>query len=576
MWSVLLGGLILAAQDGVSTQPVVLNNLVTLLVETDVAEEDGVVSFENPREGWIHVSAAAPGDAPDLRLDDDEDPLVWRVPPGFPLSEAMRYLSAGPHVLRGKGPYHVKVRAIPELAFCYYPSNQHIEAFPDYDWTFLDQQVLWNVNVLVTHGNVPPEEFKQWTKEGRRWISNAALPGLGGPAPSVAEVADLWLKNAGAREDGYAGLIVDEFIDASPEHYQAWGEALKQLYLEDAFRGRTFYAWCGNLFEQPQSLDFAKLLAGFNGRFVWEKYMCEWPSESAAQQWIRSAMGGDMREWEEVMPNAAERTMVCLGYMSAPPESLNVLPDVDYMTLLDLQFYHLATTSSFKNLYGIMMYMAAYADIEAVIYAHQLFRHYAIEGSREHFTQNPYKLRHLRNPDFASGLEFWKVTPAIEGSVTTETMEGFSWLQGRYPRTTQGDQFCVMTRNAAKPNRIQQTIRGLEPGRAYSLKVISADLSALDKKQEIALDIQIDGAQILDDMKIDQPISSCYSHEVEPYTKDHPAWFNYHWRVFVPEGIKADLTIEDWADSGKPGGPDGQRIAFNFVEVMPFILGKAE
>ena len=39
-----------------------------------------------------------------------------------------------------------------------------------------------------------------------------------------------------------------------------------------------------------------------------------------------------------------------------------------------------------------------------------------------------------------------------------------------------GDMVCVMTRSAGKPNRISQTAKGLEVGKAYCLQFVTADL----------------------------------------------------------------------------------------------------
>jgi hypothetical protein len=150
-------------------------------------------------------------------------------------------------------------------------------------------------------------------------------------------------------------------------------------------------------------------------------------------------------------------------------------------------------------------------------------------------------------------------------------MKGFSWLQGRYPKTASGDQFCWMKRSAEAPNRVCQTIQELQPGRLYSLKLISADLQQLDKKQELALATDIDGAERLDKYCFQFPYPSCYSHEVPPYNRSHPAHFNFHRVVFRPTGRTAELVISDWATPGDPGGPLGQETAFNFVEVQPFL-----
>jgi hypothetical protein len=180
-------------------------------------------------------------------------------------------------------------------------------------------------------------------------------------------------------------------------------------------------------------------------------------------------------------------------------------------------------------------------------------------------------LPHLKNPDFADGFEGWDVGSAEEGSLDIGQIEGFSWLQGRYPKTASGDRFCRMKRSATGPNRVRQTIRSLEPGRSYSLKLISADLQQLDRKQTLPLTIRIDDVELLDEYGFQFPYPSCYSHEVGPYNRTHPAYFNFHRVVFRPTGSTAQLVISDWVAQSDPGGPVGQEMAFNFIEIQPFI-----
>ena len=150
-------------------------------------------------------------------------------------------------------------------------------------------------------------------------------------------------------------------------------------------------------------------------------------------------------------------------------------------------------------------------------------------------------------------------------------MNKFSWLEGRYPETRQGDTFCWMKRSAKQPNRVSQTIKALEPGRLYSIKLISADLQHLDRAEKLPLSITVSDAEILPGHSFQFVYPSSYSHEVPPYTKDHPAHFNFHRLVFRTNSTTADLAITDWASPTERGGPEGQETVFNFVEVQPFV-----
>jgi len=554
------------------------NNFVTeLLAVASVGADAESYTFSNPREGWVffavRVAHSDAGRAPTALLDDRTDPLVWRTHPKTGALEAMQYLAEGEHRLSlgNAAGARLDVRTMPEIAFCYYPSARHIESYGPYDWEYMERHVLCDVNAVISRRAVPRDQFDQWRREGRTWIANAGLPGLGAAeAPPAYEVFRIWAGNAGATQPGYAGMMVDEFLWAGAAHYAAWGEAVRRLDASPGFEGRTFYAWCGDLFGQTQSLAFSRVLMDLGHRFSWERYLSEEPSEEKARRRITREIRHRFGKWKEALPGVERHMVLCLGYLSAPPETLNLNPSVDYHVYLDMQFQHLATDPAYWGLYGIMEYMAAYADEESLLYAQKLFRHYCIEGQRTRLNSDPYILPHLKNPDFADGLRGWEVGPAEAGGIDVKQMEGFSWLEGRYPRTREGDRFCWMKRSAAGPNRVSQTINALEPGRLYSVKLISADRQHLDQKQQLAVCLDVADAETVEEYGFQFVYPSCYSHVVEPYTRDHPAYMNFHRAVFRATGTSAVLTISDWASPAEPGGPVGQEIAFNFVEVQPF------
>ncbi len=551
----------------------VLNNFVTELVpDVPLGSEEARFEFPNPRRGWVFIRVRG-GRMPEALLDAEPDSLVWRIEQETGAREAMRFLAEGPHVLRviGDPGATVTVRTVPELMFCYYPSTRHIEAYPQYDWDYMTRHVLPHVNTLVTRSEPAPGEFSEWIKEGRHWIGNAGLPGLGAEAPPKAEeVFTEWSAAPGVAQAGYAGLIVDEFLTASAAHYDAWGRAARMLHESPQMAGRTFYAWCGDIYGQSHGADFSRMLVDLGYAVSWERYQPEAPTEDRARDDFMKDVANRLERWRGKTPQIAANMVMCLGYLSAPPESLNMNPAVDYHAFMDLQFHWLANESAFWNLRGMMEYMAAYADEESIRFAHRLFRHYCIEGARERMCADPYRLPHLYNPDFADGLDGWTVEAARDGSIAARSMKGFGWLQGRYPRSAAGDSLCCLKRSALIPNRLGQTIKALEPGRLYSVKLISADFGDLHEKQTLALALSLDDADILPEHCFQYAYPSCYSHEEGPYTRDNPAHFNLHRVVFRPRSSSAVLTISDWASTEQPGGPAGQEIALNFVEVQPF------
>ncbi|MFQ6096544.1 MAG: hypothetical protein ACE5O2_02370, partial [Armatimonadota bacterium] len=274
-----------------------------------------------------------------------------------------------------------------------------------------------------------------------------------------------------------------------------------------------------------------------------------------------------------------ERSMIlCFGYMSAPPESLDADPSVDYKVWMDMQFQHVATDPAFFGLYGLMEYTCGYADEETVRWAARLYRHYGIEGNTRLLSDRygfKYHPAHLKNPDFEEGTNGWTVEPAEDGSVEARRMNGLSWLEGRYPRTRQGDTFLWMRRNRRRPNVVSQTIKNLKPGRLYSLRMFTADYRDLVAGNSVrrthAISIRLDDVELLPRQCFQHVFPNCYSHRLGPFDSKHRAWMNYHVRLFRARAKTAHISISDWASHAHPGGPVGQEIALNFVQVQPYF-----
>jgi hypothetical protein len=235
-----------------------------------------------------------------------------------------------------------------------------------------------------------------------------------------------------------------------------------------------------------------------------------------------------------------------------------------------MQFHLVANDPAFAGVAGLMTYLSSYSDEETVRWAGKLFRHYALEGHAERMTDDPYTLPHLTNPDFEQGTEGWEIAAAEPGSVQPGSMSGYSWLEGRYPPTSQGDTYLVLRRSPKGPNRISQTIRDLTSGRLYSLRLYTADVGDLSQRQKHAVSLTLAGAEVLPGRHIQHVFPNCYSHHLAPFDDKHQAWMDYHWLVFRPAGPEVRLTIADWPETGAPDGPIGQQLAVNFVEVQPY------
>ncbi len=544
----------------------ILNNLVTELLNLELARaENAIYHFTNPREGWVFVTTA-----PRATVTLDGASLTS--------PEAMRWLPVGNHTLGFLSPTEqrrgrVIVRAIPTLGYCQHQANPQVAPFGPYDWGFLKMHVLKHCNLIVARADPAYKPYLQeWKKGGGKWVVHAGVPGLEGKPVTTDDVEKAWSENLGMTEPLADGIIVDEFSTGDQPQYAAWTEALHRLAANPRLSGRWFIPYGdGPMYAAKGSSAFIRATFDMGSPFANERYLPEQPTESAARLFLDSALRSEAEGWNKGTSEGVRRMLMNLGYFASPNESLDVNPGVDWRVYMDMQMQVLATDPTFFGLWGVQWYLSSYADEEQVRLGALLLRHYGIEGKTERLLKDPYVLAHLQNPDFAEGLAGWTVVAAEPGSITTGRMPGFSWLQGRYPPTSQGDAFLVMKRSAHRPNVVTQKIKGLQSGRLYTLRMFTADGQNLGKKRELAMSVSLDGVEVLPEKSFVYVIKSCYSHVHGKFNANHPAWFNYFFRVFRSRDREATITISDWENPGKAGGPTGQEIRANFVQIQPYL-----
>jgi len=563
-----------------------LNNLVTELLSVAPASSHPQQEywFTNPRDGWVFITSTAevaPGGSLAVAVGaNDEGDWVLGHAPGWPgPREAMRLLPAGRYKLvvqcEGKAALQsLIVRAIPELIYCRFQSDPHVAEYGPYDWNFLDKDVIPNINTIVGGGaETEWPHAARWHAWGKRWIIECGVPGLARDATVTADEAEsYWGENIGMQDPLLDGIIADEFFNADDPKYLAWTEAVRRLQRDARFNGKTFYPYCGgSLYESKLSREFIQTVMDAGWRLAWERYLPEEPTEDEAHALLAEELRGEMLAWRKAQPGVEKHAIVCLGYLSAPPESLDTNPGVDYKVWMDMQFNMLAHDPAFEGVCGVMEYLSSYADEEYLRWAGRLYRHYCIEGQTTPLTRDPYILPHLRNGDFDHGLDGWTAAPAEPGSITVKSMKGYSWLEGRYPETSQGDTFLWMKRSGQRPNTVSQVIEGLRPGRLYSLRMFTGDYGDLSVQQKHQFSISLEGVELVAKKSLQHVFPNCYSHHLGPYDAEHHAWMNFHRRIFRAKSPQAKLTISDWATNSDPGGPIGQELMFNFIQVQPYL-----
>jgi hypothetical protein len=226
---------------------------------------------------------------------------------------------------------------------------------------------------------------------------------------------------------------------------------------------------------------------------------------------------------------------------------------------------------------GLEWWTSLLADEETVRFVGKLYRHYAIDGKTNLLTRDPLFLTHLHNADFEKGTEGWTLHPAEAGAIAAKSFPRYGRIEGRYmglgrPADPEhiGDTFLWMHRSEKGPNKFSQTIKDLEPGRLYSMKMFSCDYDDLvnpkPKKIEAAKSV---ATVVLEGVEVDaqRSFAEVYASSPEPKI---PVCVTYHWNVFRAKATTARLTVSDWRSEKEPDGPFGQEQTFNFLEIQPY------
>ena len=589
----------------------VLNNLVSELMNARVQGLLGVktIGFTNPRTGWCYITVSG---AAKVRLDDEAGTLVVGNKSGES-AEAMRHLKPGLHRLSIEGrPADVIVRTIPALQHAFYHAGDmwNLDHGPFDDWEFLKQHVLPSVNVIISGGAGKPPHFeeskraglrwisdannqahyaredhlREWKRLGRHWLTITVNPFRRRDNVTANEAYNVWSQGVGLNEPLMDGIIVDEFGGGDQPKYGGFRKAIERIYANPKFKGKTYspYSYGSGILSNDLSRDFARACAKGGGYVCIERYLVEQPTRQAAEKHIHEQLhsGWNMPRYEKDFPGVVRQTVMVLGYMSAVGESLNVDPGVDFKVYMDLQMHALATHPVYAGLGGLQQYTCSYADEETIRWASRLFRHYAIEGKTHLLSDElgfKYNLNHIRNPDFADATREWNTRPAERGSLEARTFPDYGYLQFRYNRDGKGDSFLWTRRSAKKANVFSQPIRNLTPGRLYSLKMVTADHGDLVRQQQAkklhAVSIDIENVDVLPGKKksFQSIFPNHYARPVGEFKGGRSFYMNYYWRVFRAKQATAKLTVSDWKNANTPGGPIGQQLMFNFIEVQPYF-----
>jgi hypothetical protein len=581
-----------------------LNNLVSALLEvSSISPSSNSFTVVRSNDGWLFISSTCK-DAGTVRVFLDKEPAPLIVHDGAGGHEAMRYVTKGQHTIQveSKGDSvanKLLVKGIPELIHCGLGFNPEIKSYGLYDLEFLKPDILPNVTTLIVPHNISLSAtvIEDWHRQGKRFVAEA---GINAQAKTAEEHFKYWT-GFYDRAPFLDGIIINEFIvnrpvsewvesmtaerrsrmDQERRQYEVYGEAIRQVRAEDRYRNKTIYAYVGGsgkkLNQEVIGTNFIRTIFDCGYRVALERYLHEMSSERGSQDALQAFVDG-IADWEAKEPGVKRQMVIAFGLFSMPPGGINKQPNADYHVWMDQQMNRVANHPALSGIGGLEWWTSLLADEETVRFVGKLYRHYAIEGKTGMLTSDALFLAHIQNADFEKGTEGWALHPAEERSIAAKSFPRYGRIEGRYmglgrPADPEhiGDTFLWMKRSAKGPNTFSQTIKDLEPGRLYSMKLLTSDYADLvnPKAKKLEEATRFNGSVVLEGVEVDakRSFSEMYSSNPEPKI---PVWITYHWKVFRAKGTTARLIVSDWPGANEPGGTFGQEQTFNFLEIQPY------
>ena len=585
-----------------------LNNFVSELLELSaISGPSNSFSFTRSSDGWVFISSICKGTGTARIILDKQlggDPVIVHEPQAALAAEAMRYLAKGRHTIEVEAKGNIKVqklslKAIPELIHCGLGFNPQIKSYGLYDMDFLKADILSNITTLIVPNNIQLSEtvIDLWHRQGKRFVAEV---GINAQARTAEDHFNYWVSFYN-KSPFLDGIIINEFIVNNPstrpgmtiisperqermeqekQRYEVYRQAVNKVRADERFKNKMLYAYVGGsgkkLNQEIIGTNFIRTIIECRYLVALERYLHEMSSEKGSQDALQTFVDG-IADWEAKEPGIKKQLVIAFGLFSMPPGSLNKQPNVDYHVWMDQQMNVAANHPRLLGIAGLEWWTSLLADEETVRFVGKLYRHYAIEGKTERLTTDPLFLTHIQNADFENGTNGWTLHPAEEGAIAVKSFPRYGRVEGRFmglgrPADPEhiGDTFLWMQRSAKRPNTFSQTIRDLEPGRLYSMKMFSCDYNDLvnpkaKKPEEVKFmaSVVIEGADI--DAK--RSFTEVYSSSPEPKI---PVCITYYWRIFRAKGTTAKLTVSDWESANEAGAPFGQEQAFNFLEIQPY------
>jgi hypothetical protein len=584
------------------------NNLVSELLEvSSISKPSHSFTFTRPSQGWIFITATCQGKGT-VRVSLDNEPsgdaIVVQGADGSKPAEAVRHVGNGQHRIRVQcsGDSRVDklvVKAMPELIHCGLGFDPAIKTYGHYDMDFLKKDVLPNVTTLIVPSNITLAQsvIDDWHRQGKKFVAEASISNQ---AKTADEHYKFWASFY-EKAPFLDGIIINEFIVNNPstrpggrvsperldrmkreqEQYRLYGEAIRKMRADEHYKGKMLYGYVGGsgkkLNQEIIGPDLIRTIIDCGYSVALERYIFEVSSEQKSKDVLRLFVDG-IADWEAKEPGVKKQMVIAFGLFSMPPGGINKQPNVDFHVWMDQQMNIVANHPLMADVAGLNWWTTILADEETVRFVGRLYRHYGIEGETSMLTKGPLFLTHIQNADFEKGPEGWRLHPAEQGTIQARSFPRYGRIEGRYmglgrPADPEhiGDTFLWMKRSEKGPNTFSQTIKDLEPGRLYSMKMLTCDYYDLIRPKKKPMEeankfigrVELDGV----DLEAKRSFTEMYASNPEPPI---PVWITYNWKVFRAKGTSAKLTVSDWPSQKESPGPFGQEQTFNFLEIQPY------
>lgn len=547
-----------------------LNNFVTELAQERRGDS---VRFFNPRDGWVYLEPR-PGAA----------------------NGRMHYMRAGWQTLRAVGPEQPVIRAVPRLVAVepWLYGNSDLDKWHwgrgftlRYVLPYCNTAAFYNVSKAAGGGD---GKYGQGHDELRsHGISIEGIVGMAHNDPVRNRVEDIKNRLGGSvtAREGF-DLIVDENGIACGDRPGKinYAEALWPL-ADGQTAVNTFFCDARESFFEDLEAEIPIISSIVNsGRGRGMLYLEVYPSALAdgrAAHQLENHFADFRRRTLELVPAAERNILYFFGtFLEHGNWSDWSQPEADIRVLYNDFVRRIATDPAYGDPGGLAAGYFNHTDDDVARWFAKVVRHYAVEGRTDDLAVAAglrYLPGHVRNPDFAQGLDGWKVECAEPGSLTPYRIEGYGRKKGqgrqKVPDGT-GDSVARFIRSGKAANRLSQTLTGLTPGRHYAVMFITADEEdvmaplSVPEPKPLSAEIERGGTVVpalgyVHQSPRDRPWEVRVKHEKNPMKLICRI-------VFKATATEADLVFSDWQGAASPDASDrGRKNLLNFVNVRRYF-----